>query len=157
MNQVVFKASAALSPTRGIHSGNCGFSRIQQKGRKKNSDTNKAWIHAQYHQSSTSFWKNLPMYLARRGFEADPPNRRQQGGKGSDRVRPRPHDSATGNPKTTARLSIQRRAVARMPWTVNEKLSREEEPALFRGGGINRIPIKRCTIWNMRRRLSAAR
>lgn len=35
MNEVVFKASAALSPTRGIHSGNCGFSRFQQKGGKK--------------------------------------------------------------------------------------------------------------------------
>lgn len=35
------------------------------------------------------------------------------------------------------------------PRTVNEKLSQEEDPPLF-WEGINRIPIKRCTIWNMR-------
>lgn len=84
-------------------------------------------------------------------FEANLPIYREEGSKGSDRVRPRPHNSATGDTKTAARFSIQQCAVARPQRTVNEKLLREEKPALFRSGGINRIPIKRCTIWNMRR------
>lgn len=46
-------------------------------------------------------------------------------------------------------VSIQQRAGPPPPWTVNEKLSQEEDPPLF-WEGINRIPIKRCTIWNMR-------
>lgn len=141
-----FQGIGCIESHKGYSLWELWIQQISAKGQKKNATLTKPGV-----QHSTISHRLPSGKLAHVLSEANPPNQRQQGGKGSDRVRPRPHDSATGNPKTTARLSIQQRAVARMPRTVNEKLSREEEPALFRGGGINRIPIKRCTIWNMRR------
>lgn len=147
----VIKALAAFDPTGGSTQGivdSADFSTSVEKGQ------NVTLTRAGLRHKTVSYWLPTSPYLFMCAScwphkDLKPEEEREVKG---------PIGSGHGHmtrpqaiPKTAAHFSMQQCAVARPQRTVNEKLSREEKPALFRSGGINRIPIKRCTIWNMRR------
>lgn len=55
-----FQGIGCIESHKGYSLWELWIQQISAKGQKKNSDTNKAWSHAQYRQSSTSFWKTCP-------------------------------------------------------------------------------------------------